>query len=55
MSKQPNNFPCVCSHSWINHNSINLQTWCLVLKCDCSLFVADNLRFLEKKVGPTEQ
>lgn len=56
MSKQLNNFPCVCAHSRINHltkiyTDRTISISCAVIGCPCNDFVPDNLRFLEKKSG----
>jgi hypothetical protein len=47
---------CKCDHEEYNHNFDENMTWAVgqsCFKCDCNQFRADNLRTLEKAIGPT--
>lgn len=53
-------YPCTCGHSRINHDlpfgladrgSIKVIYVCGVNGCSCDEFIADNLKYLEKKSG----
>ena len=55
-----NRYPCVCTHSKINHlfggtGKHNIALICAVHGCSCDEFRPDNLRYLEKKIGPEQQ
>lgn len=39
---------CKCDHEEFNHNFVQS-----CFKCDCNKFIPDNLKMLEKAIGPT--
>ena len=47
---------CQCDHEEFNHNFDEAQLWAVgqsCFKCICNQFQADNLKTLEKAIGPT--
>lgn len=47
---------CKCDHEEFNHNFVENDYWAVgqsCFMCPCAQFVADNLKMLEKAIGPT--
>lgn len=47
---------CKCDHEEFNHNHDPNMAWAVgesCFRCTCPAFVADNLKMLEKAIGPT--
>ncbi len=47
---------CLCNHEEYNHNFVEGEYWAVgqsCFKCGCTQFKADNLKSLEKAIGPT--